>query len=66
MGGLYPQLRQRSVKAGWWCEQVVPRLCVMAIEEGLAPGWWRPHELSTVGENLGKSGVGGFSDASGV
>ena len=66
IGGIYAQLGQRSVKAGMWCQQVVPSLCAKAIDSGRAGERWRPHELSTVGENLGKSAVGGFSGASGV
>ena len=65
MGGIYPHFGRRSAKAGMWCEQVVPSLCD-GERRGLAPEWWRPHELSTVGENLGKSGVAGISGASGT
>ena len=65
IGVIYPQLGQRSVKAGMWCEQIVPSLCD-GEGRGLAPERWRPHELSTVGENLGKSGVAGISGASGT
>ena len=58
-GAIYPQLGQRSVKAGMWCEQVVPSLCVMVNEEGWPRSGGVPMSYPQLGRTWGRAGLVG-------
>ena len=56
VGVIYPQLGQRSVKAGMWCEQVVTSLGVMVNEEGWPRSGGVPMSYPQLGRTWGRAG----------
>ena len=59
MGEVCPQLGQRSVMVAMWCEQLVPSLCVEAIDSGQARSGGVPMSYPQLGRTWGRAGLVG-------